>query len=139
MQKNLTFALVKGIAYILLVYFSLGALMPKTDFSQFARFGDLLEHYQLHQEEASLVGESISFSAFLYLHFVDGDEHQHEQESEHNNLPFQNNLSSLSLYLISSEANIPFSPSPIVVSLPHYTSFYSKDIHADIFHPPSLA
>lgn len=128
----------KGIAYILLLYFSLGALMPKTDFGQLMKFSDLLEHYQLHQEEAALIGESISFSTFLYLHFINGDEHQHEQENEHDKLPFQNSLSSFSFYLAYNDTNFLSVQSPIVTHLPSYESFYSKDVHIDIFHPPSF-
>ncbi|MFT4762423.1 MAG: hypothetical protein ACI9XO_002999 [Paraglaciecola sp.] len=82
----------KYFAHILLLYFSLGPYLPKGDFNQLLKFNDLQAHSVLHQSEAIAAGQTISFSDFLYLHFVDGDEHQHENEDDHERLPFHNRL-----------------------------------------------
>ena len=128
----------KIFVHILLLYFSLGACLPKGDFSQLLKFNDLQEHYVLHQNEAVAAGTGISFSKFLYLHFIDGGEHQHENENNHNNLPFQNITSSITCYI--APCPVAFVHLSIVTEsmLPSYNTLLPEGIAFDIFHPPSI-
>ena len=126
-------------ASILLFYFILGACIPKGDFSQLLKFNNLLEHYKLHQEEVRIIGKTVSFSSFLYLHFIDGDEHQHDDEDDHKTLPFQNISSSITFYITSSPTT-PISSSDFTKQVtPLSSTLLQEDISFDIFHPPAIA
>ncbi len=127
------------ITYLLLSYFTLGALIPQGDFSQLLKLNDLMEHYDLHQKEAILLGEDISFSAFLYLHFIDGEEHEHEDENDHDNLPFQNITSPIVLCPASSPMLTAFVNDIAEANLPTYNSVFQAGITFDIFQPPIFA
>ena len=125
-------------AYIMLFYFTLGALIPRCDFSQLLKITDLLEHYALHQQEAEAMGEACSFTEFLYLHFVSSDDHQHNQQNEHEQLPLQNLSSSILLYLtdisVITHWLIPYNET----SLPAYKVALQPAVITDIFRPPTL-
>ena len=128
----------KLFAYILLIYFSIGALLPRCDFSQLAQMDDLLRHYELHQVEAAQMNIQFTFWDFLALHFVTGEDHNHEQGNEHDQLPFQSFSTSLTLFLEN-----PILPTENVSCFPQVkTSFL--DLLADqgvlrfTFHPPTL-
>lgn len=127
----------KFISYILLVYFSIGACIPRSDFSQISQLDDLLDHYKLHQEEAVKAGAKISFFVFLRIHFIQGDEHKHPNENEHQNLPLYSICSGILLFVyqvdntwnlvtaLSEEREITFQ-----------NSFYLKPFIHQVFHPP---
>lgn len=129
----------KFLNYILIVYFSFGACIPKCDFSQIGQLDDLLEHFELHQQEARKSGLRISFREFLYIHFIEGDEHQHPNENEHQDLPLYSVSSSILLFLeqvdcvwnsiatIRQEREIAFQ-----------NSFYLNPFINQVFHPPCL-
>ena len=123
---------------ILLVYFSLGAFFPKGDFSQLLHLDDLIEHYTEHKEEALIIGETISFNKYLYLHFVGGENHSHD-ENDHEDLPFQSFSSSITFYFSSDLQNATNSVENKSVSLPLYNSIIEDEISFDIFHPPMVS
>lgn len=126
----------KILNYILLLYFSFGACIPKSDFSQVAQFNDVLEHYELHQKE-----ERVSFSEFLYIHFIEGDEHQHSDPSEHEKLPFKyvsDIIYSLFFELKTSSLDVAISfffQKEIIV---YKENFYKNSFLFKISHPPTF-
>lgn len=79
----------KFLVYILLFQFSFGALIPKTDFNQFSKLPDLLDHYQLHAVEAQENGDDFSVLDFIYLHYISPDDHTHGEPFDHSKLPFK--------------------------------------------------
>jgi len=72
-----------------LVYFCVLALVPRGDYTQLAKINDLLKHYQTHKIEAATQNKSITFINFLYVHFIDIEEHD-DHEDHHEKLPFKN-------------------------------------------------
>ena len=104
--------------YILIFYFFIGACIPKNDFSQLLNIYDLVEHFEEHQQEALAVGEAISFSEFLLLHFFETEQHQHDSDNSHDNLPLKNITTTVVLYIDAQ---------PILT------------ISSEIFHPPRLS
>ena len=78
----------KAAAQILAFYFLLGSLFPGTDFSQLSKLGKLLEHFELHQQEAAATSETLAFSTFLLDHFWGQHRHDHHDDS-HQELPLQ--------------------------------------------------
>jgi len=137
--KSYTFVSMKISAFILLFYFIIGACIPQGDFSQLLKLNNLMKHYELHQEEARAIGKTVSFSSFLYIHFIDSDEHQHDGEEDHESLPFQNISSSTTFYLTSFQATAIPRPHFTEQLIPSTGSFVQEDISFDIFHPPITA
>ncbi|NNE30374.1 MAG: hypothetical protein HKN16_12105 [Saprospiraceae bacterium] len=117
------------------VYFSFGACMPRTDFSQLLKLDELSEHYQLHVEEANQVGEEMTLSSFLYLHFIVGDEHQHEGE-DHEDLPLQNITSSISMIAAVLEQHTERNIFDAQILHSFFGTSLLKGVSSDIFHPP---
>lgn len=68
----------------------MGAMMPKTDFNQLSRISFLIEHYQIHKQEAELKSEDFGVWDFIYLHYISPDDHVHDFPVDHNELPFKN-------------------------------------------------
>lgn len=126
-------------AYIMIFYFTLGACIPKCDFSQLLKINDLMEHYELHQKEAIALGKTVNFSEFLLLHFFNAEQHEHDSENSHDNLPLQNFTTSIVLCITTPQL-FPTSFNQIIErSLPNFHSHYIKTITFDIFHPPKIA
>jgi len=125
--------------YILLIYFSIGACIPNCDFSQIGQLNDLLEHYELHQTEALELGIELSFTEFLYIHFIEGDEHQHQNENNHRNLPLYSISSGIMLFfnqLIDTRNFIVqvMGKRKII----YLDTFYINPFINRIFHPPAM-
>ena len=75
-------------ANILAFYLLLCSFIPRTDFSQLLRLKDLQEHYQLHCQEAELAGKEVCLQEFLYDHFIEHNNHEHEGDGcSHEGLP----------------------------------------------------
>ena len=128
----------KIFSYILICYYSLGALIPKSDFSQITQLDDLMSHYALHQQEARLANQEMSFWNFLYIHFITGDEHQHEDSQQHENLPLKKISNAVFVFLDLHEASqekLKHPHTTLVNSF--YQKFFSKDFTYSIFHPPA--
>lgn len=125
--------------YLFIVYFSLGACFPRNDFSQLLKINDLLEHYELHQKEANALGETITFTEFILLHFSNADGHEHKNENGHDNLPLKNFTTSMVLCLVNPLTLNTFYNPFIERSLPEFKSHYIQTIAFDIFHPPKNA
>jgi len=124
--------------HLFILYFSAGACLPHSDFSQLQNLPDLIEHFHEHKQEALLEGQSIDLLDFLYMHFVSGEDH-HDDEGNHEGLPFQN-ISPASSCLLTVHAAWPEFRSSGHVSFSHiYQDKCLPGISASIFHPPISA
>ena len=114
----------------------MGAIIPKCDFSQLTKLDDLFLHYQVHQEEAKANNTAISLADFLYIHFVSGDEHEHNNSENHQKLPLQTISSGAVLYCHAPtlENTLPIFPSKVFHKIEE-TSI-KKDIITALFRPP---
>lgn len=131
----------KGLNYILILYFSIGACFPKSDFSQLANISNLVKHYHVHTEAAALVGESVSLKDFFYIHLIQEDGHEHQEEQSHHNFPLKTLNNSIVLFCNAVWHTIV---NPKVVTsikiTTKFPSFFSKmlgnNFISSIFHPP---
>ena len=128
----------KIVAHILLIYFSIGACIPNSDFSQLLKVNDMMAHFDLHQKEAQAIGKTVSFTNFLYIHFLN-ENHQHDENESHENLPFQNITTSVNFYLATSHPTLFLPKSHSEAVLPLYNLLPQQSVVFDIFHPPSIA
>lgn len=127
----------KTTIHILLLYFCIGAILPKGDFSQLVKINDLMEHYDLHQKEAWAVGKTVSLFDFFYLHFVEGGDDHHDNENQHESLPFQN-ITSTTFQLIQLTYTTNTHQEIAQNNTINFRSkFYSEEAIFSIFHPPT--
>lgn len=112
--------------------------MPKCDFSQLSKLMDLVEHFELHQEEALAIGETLSLVSFLYLHFITSEEHEHDDHQEHKNLPLQKISNSLFFFLTNPTTTFINKNLP-QEKLKYTPKLYISKFIASIFHPPCFS
>lgn len=128
----------KIINYILIFYYSFGALIPQSDFSQIAQIDDLIRHYRIHQAEADALNQKLSFWDFLYLHFGTEEEHQHENPQAHDNLPLKKIAPSHTFFL---DVKVSLSSEMVYAICDAFTSFYKASLEIEFvysfFHPPA--
>ena len=126
----------KGLIYLLVFQFSLGACIPKTDFSQLLKLGSLVDHYQLHVEEARLLGQTFDVFDFIYLHYINPDEHVNSEGHDHENLPFKS-LSISTGFITESVHELDLTPEPGIIDLNfRYENLEDALPNCNIFHPP---
>ena len=125
-------------ALCMAVYFLIGACIPRCDFSQLMHIDDLVDHYQLHVVEAETAGGSITVSEFLYIHFISGEEHDHESPADHDQLPMQQFAQTMTMHTASLDFHMGSSETTIVLDniFPGTTTFISVEDSKGIFHPP---
>ena len=127
----------KLLTHILIIYFVIGACVPRSDFSQLSQVNNLLDHYKLHQLEAEALAVKISFVEFLYLHFVSGDEHQHSNGDEHDGLPLYSLLSGILLY-VKKTSHVLKTCFTVALEKEIFfqDTFYLNPFIHQVFHPP---
>ena len=129
---------VKLVAYILLFQFSLGALIPNCDFYQLAKIPFLVEHYQLHKEEADSVGVDYDVFDFVYTHFIICEEHQHATGFDHDQLPLKSISTSIQFSTDLSAWETSEKAMEINSRIFHLVESSGISILNSIFHPPSI-
>ena len=67
-------------------FFLFGYLFSSTELSELLKIDSLLEHYEEHKGESS----KISFSNFLYMHYIDYGQNNGDEEKD-KDLPFHSN------------------------------------------------
>ena len=118
----------------------IGSLIPNSDFSQLTRVPDMLEHYELHQQEVMNLNIEISFWEFLKIHFITPDGHEHEGNDDHQNCPFQSFCSSITFALTT--ANFSFSEKQAPASqgkLSYLNAFYLNGFVSTEIQPPTIS
>ena len=125
-------------ALFLAFYIFLSGLIPRSDLSQLAHIPDLISHYQLHQKEASELGNVFSFWDFLVIHFINPDDHLEDGKEEHHNLPFQS-FHHLVIFIFSTFDQLHFnSKVPVANDEKDFQNvFYLSGFLTAVFHPPS--
>lgn len=126
-------------AKILAFYLFLGSFFPRMDFSQLTKIPGMITHYQLHIEEAKLLGTTYDIWQFMNDHFINPDGHTHQvSDNPHENLPF-NSIHSV-IHFILEQFQIPeFSFSPNFFSTFSFSiGAYMTGFLDAVFHPPSL-
>jgi len=114
-------------------------LIPNADFSQLARIDQLLEHYAIHQTEATDQGQEISFVSFLYLHYVLKDDHQHSDASSHQQLPLGSLTAPAIFYLNNPTAILPNKATFVAKQFISFRSqLISPGFVTSVFHPPAI-
>jgi len=128
------------IAQLMAIYLSIGACIPNSDFSQLMHLDDLKSHYIQHVQEAEAIGEEITLAEFLYLHFISEEDHDHDIPSDHSNLPLQNIISPISMYMesINIQEPIVYLDIRIKTSFPTPILLNNIDETKGIFHPPKV-
>ena len=120
------------------IYFCIGACIPKCDFNQLLCLSELIGHYQLHVEESKTLGEEIILSEFLFNHFIEVDDHHHDTDSDHEKLPLQNIVQTMTMQV----ASVLIFIEDIDIKSNQETRFpipsliYSPDSQKGVFHPP---
>lgn len=123
---------------LMCVYFTAGALMPRSDFSQLISLYDLIDHYNLHAETYTNGEEMLSILDFIKDHYVGDSEHEHDEE-EHEDLPFKSLNVTMDYYFIAVQAlSCHLSEQLNSVSVPRALIPDSYNVF-NIFHPPRSA
>lgn len=86
--------------------FSAGSLMPKTDFGQIDNVLFMMDHYNLHKQEAKILNEDFDVWDFVYLHYISPDDHTHDNPVDHQELPFKS-ISKITLTVNPKVNSIP--------------------------------
>ncbi|MDW3648754.1 MAG: hypothetical protein R8P61_16925 [Bacteroidia bacterium] len=126
----------KPILLILSINIFLGSLIPNLDFSQFYRLAQVRHHYLEHIEEGK--AESDDFLEFIWLHFINTQEHQEpNHEDDHKKLPLNSLDLSQSLTLFFVIPNKSFQAST-VFPYKEFEPYYllPKGFPSMVFHPP---
>lgn len=127
----------KQFAKILAVYILFCGLIPKTDLRQLSHLPDLIAHYQLHQLEAKIYCLDFSLMDFLVIHFINADDHQHEENDGHQDLPFHSFHAASTFFLLSTNAAFSKARAPLnFVKIVYQSSFHLKGFLRAVFHPP---
>lgn len=139
-SKSCKFTRMKGFVYLWLLLFSVGAWLPRYDFGQLTKVGDLLLHFEEHRAEALSQDQSLSLEQFLRMHFIQQDPaHEDRDAHKHSDLPFQNISTSIVLFVVGPpawSAPLPVVHKRIVERVPQVLSY---DFSRFIFRPPSRA
>jgi hypothetical protein len=124
----------RSLALFLALYFALGSLLPRSDFSQLWKLDDLLSHYQMHQGEQH-------FGSFIWEHLTDPNGHEHSDNgTEHQHLPLQSLGDGLSHLVLAQPLILPVRLLPYVqFSARNIVQWFPGDFTTDIFQPPSTS
>ena len=130
----------KFTSLILAFYMLIGGLIPNSDFSQLVRIPDMMEHFQLHQEELADSGLELSFWDFIKIHFISPNGHEHDGDEHHQNCPFQSFCSSTTFVFTSFTTTLPEVVSSLFSNaLAYQNAFYLKGFVNTETQPPSFA
>ncbi len=114
----------KSFVAIVLTSLILGSsFLPGFGIDQSARWGELVQHYQQHQQTDA----GLSFVDFLAMHYGANSEHQKHPNHSHHNLPSGGH----SVPVYSPNAVRLFSPSPVQVIFVATADFFCP---ADLYN-----
>ena len=126
----------RGFALLFAFYFTLGSLIPGTDFRQLGLMVNMFHHYNTHRVLAERSAGDTGFLSFIWEHIISPADHDDLKNHTHAGLPFQVLQQGVTFIL----AWIPLSvvlaeegrrqPDFFHPSLELWNLFY------DVFHPP---
>ena len=130
----------KLLAQILAFYMFFGSLIPNSDFSQLTRVADMMEHFQLHQEEVVKLNVDFSFWEFLKIHFITPNDHEHDGNDDHQNCPFQSFCPSLNFVLSTDNTAFAEAVSTFIQEdLIYNNTFHLSGFVTTEIQPPSFS
>lgn len=108
-----------------------------TELGQLLKLPVLLHHYIVHNEEE---GNSTSFVAFLYEHYVEENSHS-STNNEHHKLPFKSFDFSFAQtnFICEQPFNLKIKPDKIIPSkenILYSEAFSSSTVSSNIWQPP---
>ena len=119
-------------ACILAVHVLLTSLTP-AGLVEFLRAPGLAEHYQEHWEET---GGAISWSDFLFMHYVD-EAHEEQDGGRHGELPFHKHHVASSPFLTDAgPLAVPSALSAVALHVPFVSGTCGDWPGRSVFHPP---
>ena len=129
----------KAFAWFFTFYFTLGSLLPNTDFAQLWHTAFAIEHFNLHKAEATAQGQDCSLWSFLRDHYLSPDGHSHDDGSDHDDLPIHHLHSSLDLAVHALDPMVTFAPildgeKPVGFINDTYSFLFNRGI----YRPPSV-
>lgn len=106
--------------------------------SQLYKIYELIDHYEIHQQEDQLCGKESSFIDFIVDHVLNEPDHLHEDSEGHNNLPFQQfSLTTILGFGDISDLSLSQSELQVCSSLIEVQkSFMDIEYASSVFHPP---
>ena len=112
--------------------------MPGTDFNQLSKIPFLIEHYNLHQQEAEINGTSFNVFDFIYIHYIFPDDHTHDQPIDHGELPLKSVSSSLIVFDCYQSDDLTVSSDIHVRNVSGFIKFSDRLISNSQFRPPPI-
>ena len=126
-------------AILLAFYIFLGSLFPGTDYGQFLRISDLVQHIQVHRLEAAQLVQVFSWKQFVYDHFINPDQHEHPNQKDNHELPFHVVNGSVLVWVgetIDLTVNIKLPR--IDYEKPYLSPFHLNGFQRSLKHPPAI-
>lgn len=118
----------------------IGSFIPKTDFSQLLHVADMLEHYQLHKNEAVAQGQDFCIVDFIKAHVLPSEEHDHDDTEDHENVPCQSPHVSVLLFSMDAKFdNSDISFPTVLNELSFQNNFYLTGFIKSLIQPPSFS
>jgi hypothetical protein len=115
------------------------SIIPMSDLSQLELIDDLVEHFMSHHSNPASQDDHVKFFTFLFMHYTAEHNHEHEDDSQHENLPLKQLSSGTSYILSGSIVNLQ----PIIKLIAAYFSYYQLMIcrlfSPSIDHPPAYS
>jgi len=128
---------VKSIAWFFIIQLSLTALIPKSDFSQLDRVGNLYTHFSEYHANEDHKSDLLAFLDFISEHYST-KQHKHQDEDQHDQLPFKNFTSCGFYHLVQLEFVTPIFNNYNTEYTLKNTGIYPKGFSSSIDHPPSV-
>ncbi len=125
---------------ILSLYFGIVSFIPQMDFSQISYLDDMLTHFHLHKTCNNSQNTSISFTTFIYIHYIDQGAHSELPDHDsHQNLPFHTlNFHFTGFFLPFPDRYIGQMLLDTSYSASYQNPFYLKEFCSSFFRPPSF-
>lgn len=126
-------------AILLAFYIFLGSLLPGTDYGQFLRISDLVQHIEVHRLEAAQLGQVFSWKQFVYDHFINPDQHEHSNQKDNHELPFHVVNGTVLVWVGEPhDFTINFKLAQIHHEKPYFNPFHLNGFQRSLKQPPAI-
>lgn len=125
------------VAWFLLLQIGLTALIPRADLSQLGLISNLYTHFSVYHASENYPSKVMAFLGFITKHYG-ANQHEHQDEDEHDQLPFKDFTSSVFFLLIQQDGITPPDPYDHELHESINTNQYPVGFSSSIDHPPSI-
>ena len=130
----------KGFSIFFSLYLFAGSMIPNSDLTQLLLLPDMLEHWDMHQQEALDLGEQITFFDFFNEHYLESVKHNHDDQDHHPCMPMEHINSGFDFVLSASMIQVKELPSQAPASANRAPlKLVSSDFTKSLERPPSLS